>query len=90
MQATEAAMVESTAMVRATRPGVVARRAILRELRKRRGVPATVSELATASGVERGSARRHLFTLVDGGLVQTEPGRPLRFSLTAAGILATD
>lgn len=90
MQVTEAAMVESAVMVRATRPGVVARRAILLELRRRRGVPASAAELAKTTGIARSSTRLHLATLQEAGMVAASDGRPIRYTLTAAGRIATD
>lgn len=83
-------MVESATMVRATRPGVVARRAILLELRRRRGVPASAAEVASALDLDRRLVLHHLRTLESSGLADVTPGRPLRFALSVAGRIATD
>lgn len=83
-------MVESAAMVRAMRPGVIARRAILRELRRRKGSPASAAELATAADLSERTTRHHLGTLESTGLIEATPGWPTRYSLTAAGRIATD
>lgn len=84
------AVLESPAMVRATRPGVVARRAVLLELRRRRGVPASAAEVASALELDRRLILHHLRTLEANGLAASTPGRPIRFALTAAGRIATD
>lgn len=71
------------------RPGVIARRAVLRALRRAgRGATLTIAEVAAAAEVE--SARYHLRTLAGLGLVEPVEGFPLRYRLTAAGKVATD
>lgn len=90
MQATSCAERTIRPMVRATRPGVMARRAILRELRKRRGVPASAAEVAGDLELDRRLILHHLRTLESAGLAESTPGRPTRFTLTDAGRIATD
>lgn len=90
MQTTVRAVISSAAMVRATRPGVLARKAILRDLRRRRGVPATASAVALAVSLSPNTTRHHLATLAAAGLVEMLPERPATYRLTTAGKIATD
>lgn len=79
-------------MVKPYRPGVEARDAILRELRRREdaGEPTTVRAIALALGMKRSTAALHMATLRDAGLVMAHPGRIGRHELTLAGRIATD
>lgn len=79
-------------MTRPYRPGVEARRLILRELRRREnaGAPATVRAIAEAVGMPRSTAAEHLATLRDAGLVVAIAGRNGGHKLTDAGKIATD
>lgn len=79
-----------TPMVRATRPGVVARRAILRELRRRAGADLdapTYAELSAVTGLGPSSIALHLRTLAKAGLIERVNGA---LTLTEAGRIATD
>lgn len=86
-------MVESTVMTRPYRPGVEARRLILRELRRRElvGEPApSLRDLAAAIGMSTGGAHRHVRTMRDAGLLTTRRGQSGYIALTDAGQLAAD
>lgn len=92
MQATDCAVVESPAMVKPYRPGVEARDAILRELRRREDavLPTTVRALADALDMPRSTVAFHLATLRRAGMVRANPGRLGRYELTESGRIATD
>lgn len=79
-------------MVKPYRPGIEARRAILRELRRRLDSdepPATSRQLAEVAGLSAGQCWQHLRTLMDAGLVARNPKRRAGYILTPAGEIAT-
>lgn len=82
------------AAMKAYRPGVEARRAILRELRRREDSgerPPSLADLALIlGGVEESTASRHLSTLRNAGLIVRDPQRYRSWRLTNAGKIATD
>lgn len=93
MQTTEATMVESPVMTRPYRPGIEARRAILRELRRRElagDTPPSLRDLAESIGLSTGGTHRHIRTMRDAGLLTTRRGNSGYIALTDAGQLAAD
>lgn len=75
--------------MKAYRPGVEARRAILKELRRRElaGEPApSIVELKLLAG----GAYRHVRTMRDAGLLTTRRGNKGYIALTDAGRIAAD
>lgn len=84
-------MIES-AVMKAYKPGIEARSAILRELRRREdaGEPTTVRALAEALDMKRSTVAFHLATLREAGMVKANTGRMGRHELTNSGKIATD
>lgn len=88
MQAAEAAMIESPPMVKPYKPGVDARRAILRELRRRElaGEPApSTRELAPIVGLGPTSIWRHVASMRAMGWASVTTGRTGAVYLTEEG-----
>lgn len=81
-------MVESVVM-KAYRPGVEARRAILRELRRRELAGEPAPSLADLK-LLMGGAYRHVRTMRDAGLLTTRRGNKGYIALTEAGRIAAD
>lgn len=78
-------------MERTMRPGVIARRAILRAMRQAgRGAWLSAPQLATNIGGDPDATRYHLRTLLSIGMIEADDGRPRRYRLTDAGRVATD
>lgn len=78
-------------MERTLRPGVIARRAILRAMRRAgRGAWLSAPQVATLTTADAGATRYHLRTLLNIGMVEASEGRPVRYRLTDAGRVATD
>lgn len=81
-------------MVKPYKPGIEARDAILREIRRREDAgekPPTTRELAALIGRAHTTAMRHVRTLERVGLVQhVGRGRNQETHLTEAGRIATD
>ncbi len=96
MQATEAGTGTIGPMVKPYRPGIEARRAILRELRRRElaGEPApSINQLAAAIDLTYTPTRQHLIHLAADGLIEWAPTRGSRTAgprLSAAGRHAAD
>lgn len=59
--------------------------AALRYLAVEPGTPRTRQEIAAGTGVNESSAPRMMMRLTRDGLVNAEPGHPVRYTLTAAG-----
>lgn len=84
-------MVESPSMVKPYRPGVEARRAILRELRRRElaGEPApSALALAAALGMSKSAVNRYVLSMVEWGWMTTRAGRRGGVFLTDEGRIA--
>ena len=94
MDTPTAGTIESAVMVKAYEPGVEARKAIMAEIRRREDAgedPPTYRELGARIGRSYTTAREHVKTLVEVGLLQQSgEGRNRKVALTASGRICTD
>lgn len=83
-------MVESTVMVRPTRPGRDARRKITPVLRRAGDAGLSAAAVAAATGLSEGTVRHHLSTMQEAGAVEAVEGWPTLYRLSTAARIVTD